>query len=420
MKSLICYCAVDGTTGVVRNRSNTAGAPPPELVMGLPCELELRLFADCGDPTPYPMEQLTDIVGWSFAMDTDFSPRSTVKLFAGSTDIRLSEVVEDGSAYTRIAIALPETHTAELAAALDGKESILLDGELIGYGADREELFVLQIRNFVVRGRLTGLGDSLSVLSAVCEAMSEETISSVLVSGGYVVSSGAELIASGAVVGTSSALDAKITAASGGLQSQINTLSGGTAQSGAMIENQPFSTTVGGYAVELTSNGGFSVRGSGASATLSGGAVNVSATQGVGLTLDNSDEGVSALVSVGLGGVTMHYDDTDRPMTLTVGGGVITADSSAITQISSGVEDTSLEIDVLEGGVKYYCSSALSALSIGSAAPGCNATIFFTAASGAIVTPPSNVPYFGVTSYTPGSSYVMAVNGDMAVVAEAQ
>ena len=97
----------------------------------------------------------------------------------------------------------------------------------------------------------------------------------------------------------------------------------------------------------------------------------------------------------------------------------ITAGGSSITQISSGIEDATVELGMLEGGAKYVCSSALSALSIGSAAPGCNATIFFTVASGAIITPPANVPLFGVSSYTPGSSYVMAVNGDMAVVAEA-
>lgn len=224
---------------------------------------------------------------------------------------------------------------------------------------------------------------------------------------------------SGAVVGASSSLNSRLTALSGALQSQINTMPSGGAQSGAIIKNQPFSTTVGGYTVELTSNGGFSVYGSGASVTMSGGSVAVSAFRGVNLTYENEDEGMVAHVAAGFGGVNIDYNDTDYETTLNIGGQGVTANGSAITQIESTVEDTSLELGLLTGGVKYVCSSALSALSIGSAAPGCNATIFFTVASGAIVTPPANVPYFGVTSYTPGSSYLMMVNDVAAVCNEA-
>ena len=74
---------------------------------------------------------------------------------------------------------------------------------------------------------------------------------------------------------------------------------------------------------------------------------------------------------------------------------------------------TILGIPVLSGGVKYICSSALSILSIGSAASGCNGTIKFVAASGAVITPPPNLDYFGVTTYVPNSNYVMFINDDM-------
>ena len=405
MKSDICYCSVDGTHGMVRNRDNTAGAPPPELVMGLPCELRLRLFANCADTTPYPMEQLAGVVGWSFAMDTDFSPLSTVKLIAENTDIQLAEVTENGVVYTQLTIPIPETHTTELAAALDGKESIPLDGELIGYDSEHEETFVLQIRGFVVRGRLTGLGDSLSVLSAVCGYLSEEAVSSVLDSGGYVVSSGAAAIASGAAV---------------------EVLSGG-----ALPKDKPFSTTVGGYTIELTSNGGFSVYGSGASVTLSNGSVNVSAAETIEAQYYNAEYGASAGMSIGYGGAGLRHSGGDGSASVDVHGGLVevfgdisgfnglTVDGSAITQVTSEFDGTSLGIGTLEGGVRYVCASALSALSIDSAAAGCYGTFYFTAASAAIVNPPANVPYFGVTSYTPGSSYLMMVNGDAAVCNEA-
>ena len=207
--------------------------------------------------------------------------------------------------------------------------------------------------------------------------------------------------------------------------------SGGGMPSGAMIEGQPFSTTVGGYTVELTSNGGFSVHGSGASVTLSGGAVAASAAQGIAARYYNEDLGDSAHISMGYGGLALEHAGMGGSASLYLNDGGIMVngdisgfnglivDGSAFTQASSAFGGTSLGIGTLEGGVKYVCSSALSALSIGSAAAGCNGTVLFTVASGAVVTPPANVPYFGVTSYTAGSSYLMMINDTAAVCNEA-
>lgn len=384
MENQICYCAVDGRIAAVRNHDNTAGAPPPELLMGMPCELRLRLFANCADTTPYPPARFSGIAGWGFVMDTDFSPLSTVKLVADNADIRLEEVEDGGETYTQIAIPITSTHTAELAAALDGKECIALAGELIGYDSGHAEVFVLQIKGITVRGRVAGLEDPVPIPTAAYEALTQEFVNAAIASGG--------LVSSGAVT------------------SMINAC--------ALPKNAPFRTTVGPYTMTYTSNGGFSVYGSGASVTLSGGSVAVSAYQGAALTYENEDEAMEAHVSAGFGGVDVYYNDTEYETTLNVGQGV-TANGSAITQVSSGVDDTVLEIDTLEGGVKYVCSSALTALSIGAAVAGCNGTIIFTVASGAIVTPPANVDYFGVTSYTPGAKYIMMVNDFAAVCNEA-
>ena len=237
MENQICYCAVDGKIAVVRNHDNTTGAKPPELAMGLPCELRLRLFANCEDATPYPTSRFSGIAGWGFVMDTDFSRRSTVKLVADNADIRLEEVEDGGATYTQIAIPITSTHTAELASALDGKECIALVGELIGYDSGHAEAFVLQIKGFTVRGRVAGLGEPVPIPTAAYEALAQELATAAIVSGGYV--------------------------SGGNVTSMINAY--------ALPKNAPFSTTVGGYTVELTSGGGFSVYGSGASVTLSGG-----------------------------------------------------------------------------------------------------------------------------------------------------
>lgn len=228
---------------------------------------------------------------------------------------------------------------------------------------------------------------------------------------------------------------------SSGTTSHVVTLNGsgllldgaaiGAAPSGAIIENQPFSTTVGGYTIEHTSNGGVSIYGSGASVTLSGGRVAVSAAQSVEAQYYNEDFADSAHVSIGYGGFAVTHGGMNGSAALylsdngvTVEGdisgfGSLVVDGSAITQVTSEFSGTSLGIAELAGGVKYICQSALTALSIGSAVAGCNGAIIFTVANGAIVTPPANVDYFGVTSYTPGSKYIMMVNDFAAVCNEA-
>ena len=221
-----------------------------------------------------------------------------------------------------------------------------------------------------------------------------------------------DVVVSGAVTST-------VTVSSGAYNVFDNLESGGGTTSGAIVENQPFSTTVGGYTVELTSNGGFSVHGSGASVTLSGGSVGVSTESGLVAAYDGGDLGAIGTISMGYGGVEIQYAEYSTATIVLDRDGGITANGSAITQASSAFDGTSLGSAELAGGVKYVCASALTVLSVGSAAPGCNGTIIFTVANGAVVTPPANVPYFGVTSYTVGSSYIMMINGDAAVCNEA-
>ena len=201
-------------------------------------------------------------------------------------------------------------------------------------------------------------------------------------------------------------------------------------------KNSAWTTTVGGYTLTLTNNGGFSiVDANGLSATFSGGVVNLTAVYGpddcvtnvtldgeaVSASYDGGMLGANANVSMGYNGIRAFTTGGNGNVELVLDNdtGDILVNSSAITQIPSSFDGTSLGIAELAGGVKYICQSALTALSIGSAAPGCNAAFLFTLANGAVVTPPGNVPLFGVSAYTPGSRYVMAVNGDMAVVAEA-
>lgn len=143
---------------------------------------------------------------------------------------------------------------------------------------------------------------------------------------------------------------------------------------------------------------------------------------GMAFTGDGGDREVS--LRIGDGGLSYDwYDIADEyatPQTLRFNSTGMSANSSALTMVSSSWANTdSLGLAVVSGGVKYICQSALTTLSIGSAAPGCNAAIYFKLASGAVVTPPANVPLFGEAPTSTGVTYCMAINGDMAVCAPA-
>ena len=465
MKSNICYCSVDGAHAVVRNRDNSAGTQPPELVMGMPCELQLRLFADSGDTTPFPTERFSGIVSWSFAMDTDFSPHSTVKLVAKNADIRLSEVAENGITYTQLTIPIPETYTAELAAALDGKECIILAGELIGYDNDHEEVFVLQIKGFKVYGRIAGLGETRSILSVVCENLAEEAVNSILASGGYVISSGAAVIASGAaatvsaalderivnaseslaarIVSVSSSLDSRIGAVSGGLQTQIAAVSGGLtlrptsggAEQIASAVVGPISSSLdsridavsgglqtqiaavsGGLALRPTSGGAEQI----ASAVVTAGGYKIS---GGNVAFACSLTVFSKTVSV-YGSMNFYHQDS-----LKVNGAIVATQPWVMECVSSGgyMKDlvyssegtaTSAAVPVLSGGTMLEYASALSALAVDSVTKSIRESyIRFTLASGGSVSlPAAGIDYLGeAPSFAGGKSYLLGFfNGIMA------
>lgn len=184
----------------------------------------------------------------------------------------------------------------------------------------------------------------------------------------------------------------------------------------ALPKNSSWTTTVGGYTMTFDGSGGLAVTCAGEdNQTLA-----VSMTSGqVRLAAFDDLSGEGHVIGIGNGGIVLS--GTELGETLSVNLGEITANGSAITQVSSSFDGTSLGIAELAGGVKYFCSSALSALSIGSAAPGCNATIFFTVASGAVVTLPGSLGsrFFGEYPNSAGVSYCLAINGDMAVCAPA-
>ena len=72
MQNIIFYVAANETLAAVRDYANAKNATAPTLVRGAACCLKMRLFANSDGTEPYPMEDLSSVVSWSWAMDSDF------------------------------------------------------------------------------------------------------------------------------------------------------------------------------------------------------------------------------------------------------------------------------------------------------------------------------------------------------------
>ena len=125
----------------------------------------------------------------------------------------------------------------------------------------------------------------------------------------------------------------------------------------------------------------------------------------------NTDEGIS---------IYQEYEIGQFRNSFSLNSNGITANGSAITQNHSVFTGSVLNIGTLSGGKLYSCTTPLSTISVGSIADGCNTTILFTAASaGTIINIPSGIPFFGEDSATSGTKYVLAIDHNMAVCASA-
>ena len=131
MQDAIFYVAAGETLGVVRDYANAKSVSAPTLVRGVAARLRMRIFARKEGPEPYPVEALSDIVRWQWAMDSDFNEATSYKLQADNVNITLSEVDDeidgDEFSYTEVAIPIPEVNSEELAAWLgtDKSKSVL-------------------------------------------------------------------------------------------------------------------------------------------------------------------------------------------------------------------------------------------------------------------------------------------------------
>lgn len=168
MQEIKIYVSAAESVGVIRDYANAKNANAPALVRGVETLLKLRLFSEPDSMTPYPIEQLADVMSWQFVMDADFDSQTAYKIVADNENITVNSVTVDidgtNNTFTEIGIPLTNTNTAELDSWLNtAKSKAGLTAELVGYDSNGTAIFVLQLENFTIRNRLTSVGEPTNI-----------------------------------------------------------------------------------------------------------------------------------------------------------------------------------------------------------------------------------------------------------------
>lgn len=164
MQTITIYIDAHDTLGNVRDYANARDANVPSLTRDVETLLQFRLFADEEVDAPYPMDKLQAVTSWQFVMDDDYNKQSTPPIIADNENIVLSSVTETISdterTYTQVAVPIPSMNTAELIELIGSNEMVGgLIGELVGFDANAEKIFICQIKGFTVRNLVYDTGE---------------------------------------------------------------------------------------------------------------------------------------------------------------------------------------------------------------------------------------------------------------------
>ena len=167
MQNIIMYVSAAEMVGEVKDFAGAQPATPPTFMIGVEALLKMRLFAESEGDRAYPIDELNQLSGWRFVMDSDFDSATPVKLEADNANIQLATVTDEAGgssrSYTEVAIPMPNMNTVELAEYLAAQEQVTLTGELTGYDANGAVVFCVQVKNFTVRNRITASGTPTNV-----------------------------------------------------------------------------------------------------------------------------------------------------------------------------------------------------------------------------------------------------------------
>ena len=168
MQTITLYVNAESTLGVVRDYANARNASAPTLTRGVSACLKMRLFASGENADPYPLNELVNIPAWQWVMDDDFDSGSNYILVADHAGINVQSVTEiineTEYTFTEFTIPLSEMNTAELNTLLGKQEQVAtLNGELVGLDESGSEVFVLQVKGFTVRNRISSTGNPTEI-----------------------------------------------------------------------------------------------------------------------------------------------------------------------------------------------------------------------------------------------------------------
>ena len=159
MQNLTMYVLAASTLGTVRDHANARNLTPPAFTREFGATLKLRLFAQPEDEAPYPIAQLQDIDSWQCVWDKDYAATTPPIIVADSDDIQLHSVTDTINGvertFTELVIPVSQMNTDRIAQFLgdaEYKDGLVM--EIVGYNADSEAVFGLQIKNFTIRNRV--------------------------------------------------------------------------------------------------------------------------------------------------------------------------------------------------------------------------------------------------------------------------
>lgn len=187
MQDIVFYVAANEPLGAVKDYANAKTVAAPTMVLGAACCLRMRMFANAEGADAYPLEQLAGITSWQWHMDNDFNSATVRKIEADNANITVATVtaIIDGTEYgfTEVAMPISNMLTSELAAYMNAKETATIAGELCGFDNTGALVFILQVKNFTVRGRISDTGTPTQLPT---EYLTEAQVRA-LVNGGFEV-----------------------------------------------------------------------------------------------------------------------------------------------------------------------------------------------------------------------------------------
>lgn len=181
MQNITFYARAAETLGAFTDYANAKTKPAPILTRGVAVCLQMRLFKEDGSLDPVPIDTFADVKAWQWVMDDDFDSTSNYILVAQhdkiTVEAKTEEIEGESREITEFTIPIPEMNTEELDAVLQKKENVAnLNGELVGLNGAGEAVYILQLKGFTVRNRISSAGNPTPITAEYYTAVQTRAI----------------------------------------------------------------------------------------------------------------------------------------------------------------------------------------------------------------------------------------------------